>query len=182
MALKLHALEKNILKYRALQMILLLHEMESLRKFIIGSIRSTDKFWDAMDGRPKELPEGAKKPLEKALTILVEKDILSEEESADIQEIHEIRNTIGHTLHSLVEDISSPDVQLAQRKAYDYGALDRIERYRRKVEKGLGESYVMLLFLSGVSFEQAELTYKEELTRLRNRINRQYDERFGKHA
>lgn len=41
---KLLALEKNILKYRALQMVLLLHQVESLKSFILGSIRATDKF------------------------------------------------------------------------------------------------------------------------------------------
>lgn len=182
MALKLKALEKNILKYRALQMILLLHEMESLRKFIIGSIRSTDNLMGSIDGRSKELPEGTKEPLKTALEILVEKQIISEDESADIQEINEIRNTIGHAVHNLLDDISYPGPCSPQRKVYDYSALDRLERYRAKIERELGESYVMLLSLSGVSFEQAELTYKEELARLKNRIDRQYKQRFGEDA
>lgn len=182
MQLHLRALEKNILKYRALQMILLLHEMESLRTFIIGSIRSTDNIFGAMKGIPKELPEGAKRPLQKALNLLVSKGILSNEESEDIQEINEIRNTIGHSIHNLVNDITCPDTRLMECKEYDYHALTRLEAYREKIEKGLQKSHVMLISFDGVAFEQAELTYKEELSRLKKKIDRQYIERFGQNA
>lgn len=182
MALKLKALEKNILKYRALQMILILHEMESLREFVIGSIRSNDKIIGSIRGTPKELPEGTRKPFKKALQILVEKQILSEEESIDIQEINEIRNSIGHAIHNLVDDISHVDHQFISSKPYDYDALGRLECYRERIEKGIRESYVMLLSLRGVAFEQAELTYKEELARLKIKIDRQYKERRNKNA
>ena len=182
MALQLKALEKNILKYRALQMILLLHEMESLRRFVIGSIRSTDKLNELLGGQSKQLPEGTKKPFKKALDLLVKRKIISKEESDDIQEINEIRNTIGHQVHHLVDDISNPDGWLLQCKEYDYGALDRLEGYRKQISKGLGRSFVLSLSFDSVAFEQAELTYKEELTRLKRKIDRQFEERFDENA
>lgn len=161
-------------------MILLLHEIESLKNIIIGSIRITDSLMDLSPGKIKELPEGTKKPLKIALQILVDKQIISEEQSADIQEIIEIRNFIGHDIHTLVEDISNPDKLLLRPNKYDYGALERLKRYRITIEKGLGESYVMLLSLRRLAFEQAELTYKEELARLKIKIDRQYSERSKK--
>ena len=163
-------------------MILLLHEMEGLREFIIGSIRSTDALAAKIHGVSEELPPGAKKPFQKALSILVEKKIISEVEILDLQEINEIRNTIGHSLHSLVIDISNPDHVLSDTKSYDYKALERLERYKEKIEKGMGQSHVMLLSFRDPAFEQAALTYKEELSRLKIKIDRQYKVRFGKNA
>lgn len=172
---KLPALEKNILKYRALQMVLLLHEVESLRSFLIGSIRGTDTLpWRAGSER---VPEGTRNPLQKAFRVLVDESIISDEESQDLQAIVELRNTVWHTVHELVEDISAPPGLRKRGRSYDYGALERFERYRRKIEHGMMNKFVLQLDFRGVVFEQAESTYKEELARLRKRIDRQYVER-----
>tara|TARA_R110000868_G_scaffold25293_7_gene98666 strand:- start:3186 stop:3482 length:297 start_codon:yes stop_codon:yes gene_type:complete len=98
MRAKLPALEKNILKYRALQMVLLIHQVESLRTFIIGSIRSSESLLPR-DSNLRALPEGVKRPMEKALNILVTKEIITEKESEDLQGIIEVRNQIGHKVH-----------------------------------------------------------------------------------
>jgi hypothetical protein len=179
---KLKALEKNLLKFRSFQMILLIHEVESLREFIIGSIRCTDKLYKAMDERPEELPEGTKKIFQKALNLLVSKDIITEHECEDIQSIVNTRNEIGHRVHNLVNDITCPDSRFFPKAEYDYGALDRIERYRKKIEKGLGETHIILLSFRGLAFDSAEVVYKEELSRLKKKIDRQHQERFGKKA
>ena len=168
---KLAALEKNILKYRALQMVLLLHQVESLRVFIINSIRSTDS------NHSQRLPIGAKKPMEKALSILVEESVISDIESKDLQAIIEIRNKIGHTIHTLVDDISSPFKIRRQDAIYDYYALERFERLRDKISTGMTRKFVLELSFRDLSFEQAEATYKEELLRLKKRIDRQYKAR-----
>lgn len=163
-------------------MVLLLHEMESLREFVIGSIRSTDKFNHLISELPKELPEGAKKPLQKALDILVSKGIISEQESIDVQEINEIRNTVSHSIHRLVIDVSDPTSHFISNKQYDYGTIERLELYKEKIAKGLQDSHIMLLSLRAVHFEQAAETYKEELARLKSKINRQYKIRYGENA
>ena len=172
---KLPALEKNILKYRALQMVLLVHEVASLRAFLINSIRETDSFpWREGSER---LPERTRGPLQKALRVLVDESILTDEESQDLQTIVEIRNTVGHRVHELVEDISAPPDLRRRGRSFDYGALERFERYRRKIELGMMNKFVLQLDFRGVVFDQAEATYKEELARLRKRIDRQYVER-----
>lgn len=174
---KLPALEKNILKYRALQMVLLLHEVESLRSFLIGSIRGTD----LLPGRAgsDRVPEGTRGPMQKALRVLVDESILTEEESQDLQTIVEFRNAIGHTVHKLVEDISAPPELHPRLRGYDYGALDRFERYRGKIERGMTGKFMLKLDFRDVVFDQAEATYKEELARLRKRIDRQLARRSG---
>lgn len=176
MRTKLPALEKNILKYRALQIVLLLHQVESLRSFVIGSIRTSDKF--ATDtSRSELLPERAKRPMKKAFQILVSREIITEEESADLQSIVNLRNQVGHEIHELVSDISSPQKLSLRDHIYDYSALDRFERYRDKISKGMMEHFVLEVSFRDLIFEQAEATYKEELSRLHRRIERLYEQR-----
>src|SRR5688572_22799579 len=80
---RLKALEKNVLKYRALQMILMLHEFESLKRYVINSIRFTDSM---MRPDHPRVPLGCKKPLELALDVLVESNIISGAEKSHIKE------------------------------------------------------------------------------------------------
>lgn len=174
---KLPALEKNILKYRALQMVLLLHQVESLRSFVIGSMRASDKFATYTTSRPALLPEGSKRPMEKAFQILVGKEIITEKESEDLQGIINLRNQVGHKIHELLSDISAPKTLRVRDQIYDYFALDRFERYRDKISKGMTKHFVLEVNFRDLTFEQAEATYKEELSRLHKRIERQYEER-----
>jgi hypothetical protein len=172
---KLRALEKNILKYRALQMILLLHQVESLKSFVIGSIRASDKF-SYRDQKPRLLT-GQKKIFKKAWAILVDEGIITEQDSNDIQRIIDVRNQIGHSIHDLVTDISAPWFKIDKDPLYDYFAVDRFEAYRKKISNGMSQSFVLEVGFREVVFEEAEKTYKEELSRLHKRIDRQYAER-----
>ena len=170
MPLKLKALEKNILKYRALQMVLLLHQVETLRVFMIGSIRATDKLQDT---DKKRLPEGTKKPLEQALAILVQKDVITDADSRDLQNIVAIRNKIGHRVHDLVKDITAPEIFSGRDPVYDYYALARFETHRDKISRGMAKHFILLMG-DDILFDRAEEAYKEELARLHKRIDRQY--------
>lgn len=177
---KLPALEKNILKYRALQMILLLHQVESLKAFVLGSIRASDRF---RKGRCEPmLPDGTKKIFKKVWRILVKEGIITETESNDLQGIIDLRNNIGHSIHNLVMDISGPDFLLQDKKAYDYYALERFEGYRDKISKGMQAKFILEIGFRELSFEEAENTYKEELARLHKKITRQYSIRERKIA
>ena len=171
------ALEKNILKYRALQMLLLLHQVESLRVFVISSIRATDTLGFAASKTVNRLPNNTKRPMEKALAILVQDGVVTQNESEDIQAIIDIRNRIGHRIHELIQDVSAPGMLGLRDPVYDYFALERFERYREKISSGMSKSFVLQLDLLELSFEQAEATYKEELVRLRRRIDRQFEVR-----
>lgn len=175
MRAKLPALEKNILKYRALQMVLLLHQVETLRSFVIGSIRATDSI--PTISREIRLPENAKRPMEKAFKILVFEGIISEKESSDLQSIIELRNYIGHRMHNLVADISAPKLMGKHDPIFDYFALGRFEKYRDKIYKGMQKKFILQFSFRDLAFEQAELTYKEELYRLPKKIDRQYEAR-----
>lgn len=173
------ALEKNILKYRALEMTIILFHAESLKRFVIDSIRATEDLHQKLDKRPQRLPIGTKKPLKKAFEILVHDGILEQEESDEMQDLIVYRNDIAHRIHQLTADIVHPERpkdRLRQLKLkYRYDALGKFEQYRSKIEQGLQSRYILSLSLDSVFFENAEQTYKEELRRLHEKITRQFE-------
>lgn len=179
MKAKLPALEKNILKYRALQMVLLLNEVESLRRYVIGSIRATDDFNGIKQPR---IPLNVKDPMGKALAVLVSERIITKDEMQDIQSIILIRNDIGHRIHDVVGDITFPELYKSAKDAYDYFAVERFEDYCFKISEGMRANFIQKLGLEELAFEQAEATYKEELSRLRRRMDRQWKARYGQQA
>jgi len=115
--------------------------------------------------------------MEKSLEILVFEGIISEKESSELQSIIELRNDIGHRMHSLVADISAPKLLGNHDPIFDYLALGRFEKYRDKIYKGMQENFILQVNFRDLAFEQAELTYKEELSRLHKKIDRQYEAR-----
>ena len=180
-AMKLPAIEKNILKYRSLEMMLILFHAESLKRFIIESIRATDTLSNREN---KRIPEGTKKVLQKAFKVLVNERILTQSESDELQALIDYRNDIAHRIYSLTCDIAHPEKPQDHLRRlevkYNYDALCKFEYYRAKIQKGFQSRYVMSLSLDTLFFENAENTYKEELTRLRKRIDRQFDIRRQK--
>ena len=122
----------------------------------------------------KRLPDGTKRPMEKALAILVTEGVLTKLESDDLQNVIALRNKIGHTIHELVEDISAPREIRRRNSIYDYFALKRFERYRAKISAGMMKCFVLSISFREVAFEQAEGAYKEELERLHKRIDKQF--------
>jgi hypothetical protein len=174
-ARRLPALEKNVLKYRALQMVLMLHEFESLKRFIINSLRASDEI-----SGTSRLPVGCKKPLETALDLLVVEKIIEPHEKLNLLEFGTFRNRIGHEVHSLVADVTAPDRFSKASCLHDYWALTHLERLRTKISNGMGACFVLVCSLDSFIFEPAELAFKEELERLDRKIQRQISVRLSR--
>lgn len=94
---RLPALERNLLKYRAYEMVVILFHIEDLRSYVLGTIRANDKAL---------IPDGTKKPYEKAWAYLVEKGVITQDESDEIQRLTDYRNTIAHDIQKLTYDLS----------------------------------------------------------------------------
>ena len=101
---QLPALERNILKYRALEMVIILFEVENLKNFVLNAVQGTDKV--LREPGKQRIPEGAKNKYKKAWTALVSDGVLTQCESAEIQRLIDYRNSIGHRLHELTYDLS----------------------------------------------------------------------------
>ena len=107
---QLPALEKNILKYRAFEMVMILYYIEDLKSFVLESIKNTDKIMSNYGEKNKRIPDNSKKKYQKVWAILVSDGIITQEESKDIQRIIDYRNVIGHKIHQLTYDLSREPV------------------------------------------------------------------------
>src|SRR5438270_3569600 len=149
---RLPALERNILKYRAFEMVLILFHIEDLRSYVLRTIRANDK---------ARIPEGTKKQYKKAWAYLVDKGVITKDESDEIHRLTDYRNTIAHDIQQLTYDLSQErfavDYGSAYAVKYDYKALRKLKKYRPKIEKGLRHMIVVLSF-DHLMFEAAERT------------------------
>jgi hypothetical protein len=98
---QLPALERNILKYRAFEMVLVLFRIEHLKNFVLNSVRAT---------YPGRFPPGAKNVYRSAWTVLVADGVITQAESSEIQHLVDYRNAIAHNIHHLTSDLSRDPV------------------------------------------------------------------------
>lgn len=101
--MRLAALEKNILIYRAIQMALFLFYAEDIK----DQLKSSVAF--GPDIRKREQPglRGGKL-LKSIFRRLVAEQLLSQAESTELQDLLEHRNEIAHHIHLLTGDIELP--------------------------------------------------------------------------
>jgi hypothetical protein len=64
----LPALEHNILKYRALEMLMVLFEIEHLKDWVVASIQATD---ESRKARQQRIPKGVKNKVKLAWSALL---------------------------------------------------------------------------------------------------------------
>lgn len=166
------SLEADILKLRAFEMLLVVFVSESLRKSVLASIAASDKLGF------KQPPQLKKEhPLAYARRVLVAESVLTQEESDELWELVEIRNTVAHEMHELTADIGPySDLAVMTVASYDHSALDRLLHLERKVNKGLMKRFICLADMKSVMFATARDVYESEIRRLRARIERGVNE------
>jgi hypothetical protein len=161
----LRALEQNIIRYRAMDMILTLFYAEDLRKTILGYI---------------QLAPGTKKPLEEALKRLAAAQVITESERIEIEKLVDYRNHIAHRLEELNADIGHTRCakDFARFRSagpkYDYAAVKRLCFYRKLLSKRTQSNYIQQLSMAPLLFETTERALKLGLRRLRRTIDRQF--------
>jgi uncharacterized protein YutE (UPF0331/DUF86 family) len=179
---RLYALEKNILKYRAFEMVLVLFYIEDLKSFILHSIDASDR----VTGRTQRIPEGTKNRLPKAFKILVDDGVITQAESDEIQRLIEYRNEIGHRIQELTVDVGTSEIAKTMRDLkgvkYDHYARKKLKAFRKELPRRMQGRYVLSLSNREQMFEAAEATYEQEISRLSKRITEQVSERLRKIA
>jgi hypothetical protein len=180
---KLPALEQNILKLRAMQMLLVLFYAEELKRRVLKLIQATDRVRGSLQGSeasPERVPPGTKNAVDKALKALVADGAITAADKAEIVQLIDYRNAIGHQMHDLLADVSTepvareiithaPDLLIK----YDHNAVERLQHFR-KLLGGLYRThhYVTELNYNALLFRSAERTFLAEIRRLRRKIFR----------
>ncbi len=168
--MRLPALEKNILIYRALQMALFLFHAENLRRQLIGFVAPRVR-----NTRP---PLKGGKLLKRIFRELENRSLLTPVESAEVQSLLEHRDVIAHNIHLLTGDIQFPggkyrDIATYLKLNYNYRALNRIKHWDDTIWTRLRGQFSQEVSWDPLLFEAAEHAYERELVTLRKRINRQ---------
>lgn len=170
----LPALERNILKYRAFEMLIMLFHIEDLKAFVSESHIV----------KQQEQQIGAKKKYKNRWEILVENEIISQSDSDEIQRLLEYRNDIAHRIHQLTYDLSrepfAQDFRELYNVKYDYEALKKLKQHREKISSGFqSKSRIFIARPEPWLFEATEKTYQQEMARLSKKITRQIVIRKG---
>ena len=182
---KLPALERNILKLRAFQMVLVMFYAEQLKRTALDMIQTTDsarKRFGAGESYVERAPKNAKRQVEKALNALVADGTITADDKAEIVSLIDYRNTIGHHLHELLIDVSperyAKEIQFFRSdrlKAFDYTAVDRLRHFLDHLNNG--RHYVRTITMDGLLFEASGRVYLSEIKVLKRKIKRLHKER-----
>ena len=183
---RLPALERNILKYRALEMILIIFYCDHLK-------RKIQMVADRNVGLRKTINTSGKRTRERtvqgvtgkrSMRVLQELQLIDKEEGIEIRGLVDFRNVIAHQVQKVVSDVGGGAFVRelgrldSHEPRYIYGAVDRLRHFidllDMRVRKAGLTSVIGIDFLE---FEAAEKTYEIELARLRNTIDRQYGKR-----
>lgn len=172
----LRALEQNILKYRAFEMVMILFYVEEIKTIALRTIRATDSFWSGVEGKSERLPCGTKKLYKKLWELLVSESVLTEEEKSDIEAIIDYRNDIAHSIEQLVFDLNVDSLSRSyvefKGSKYEYGVLERLKKYKEALYDRFSGEYVIEINMNYELFYQAERIYVAEMKKLEKKICR----------
>ena len=131
---RLPALERNILKYRAIQMILVIFYCEHLKRNIKSiaenHLRSRNRH--ETNVKPVRTDSRGQLSQRQSMDVLQEQRLINEAEASEIRDLLDFRNIIAHEVHTVVSDISADSlVRQANSltEGYKYHAVDRLKYY-----------------------------------------------------
>ena len=179
---RLPALERNILKYRALEMILTIFYCDHLKRKIQVTAQNNARFQNTTDIRGKRTGQRAGEGMtgKRAMGLLQEWQLIDKEEAMEIRELVDFRNVIAHQVQKMVSDVGGGAFvrELGRLDSHEprylYGAADRLKHFIELLEVRIRSARLTsVIGIDFLEFEAAEKSYEMELARLRNTINRQ---------
>lgn len=181
----LPALEQNILKLRAMQMVLVMFYAEELKREVLDCIQTSDQ-WLARYQKSyiERAPRGVKNPVDKALDALIADGAIKPHDKKEIVELIDYRNMIAHQMHIMLADLSPTPYarDLAafgpHTPKYNYEAVKRFQHYQKLIDDlYVKHHYITTLSMNTLLFRAAEKTLLAEIKRLDRKMKRQVAER-----
>jgi hypothetical protein len=175
---QLPALEKNVLKYRAFEMILTIFYAEELKRKIVGAIESTDAIKSR--NNPRITPT-TKNKFQRAMQAIVTDGVVTSQERDEIVALIDTRNGIAHSIHEMTFDISRDSFARGileyERPKYNLQALSRLKYFYKELPRRMMSRYSFILSFNDSLFRSARKTYEAELKRLDKKIQAQFRNR-----
>lgn len=190
----LRALEQNVLKYRSLQMVVVLFYAEELKNEVIDAAETHERLAvklgikSAPSAPTQPLSQQEKKRLARAFKALVADGVVTESEGDDMSKLIGFRHAVAHEVHNLTADLSNERWARDAHKyglarEYDYEVAERLEKWIETLDSRiLKMQRISSLRMTPLTFRAAERTLKGELKRLDRIIRRQLAERRNEHA
>lgn len=176
---RLPALERCLIRYRALQGTLAIFHAEELKRDIISAAETHRDFRQTVygEGGRDDETDQPKDRMKRAFRQLIEDGLLSTHEKKEILNLIGHRNALAHQLHELSADLS-PDrfarshVEFMEnRPEHDYEIVDKLKAARRLFENRVVEyHYVTSIRFNDVLFSAVDRALAADLRALKRRI------------
>ncbi|MFP1817019.1 hypothetical protein ACLEC2_14645 [Lonsdalea quercina] len=176
-------LEADVLKLRALEMVLVLFYVKNLKDFIINSVKVTKRLRKIIDSTKPTINDEKIISFKEAHKLLISEGVITQEDSLQLREVIDYRNTIGHEIHRITIDVGAyanlSDYEFPNGykiAKYNCSAVHHIQSIRKIIERKMIEnSFCFELSFDTLAFNAAEKTYLKEIKRLKKKVNDQID-------
>ncbi|MEY8709168.1 hypothetical protein [Mangrovibacter phragmitis] len=166
MAKILPTLERNIIKYRSMQILIFSFYIEDFKRKIISSLK-VKLIYNNLEGYKNEI---APSNMGDAMDMLERKNILSKEDRAEYAKLIKYRNQTSHEIELMFLDLVKNDAEEIYKTykviKYDYEAIEKIKKLRDKVLNKLSRELILSINLRENMFELIEGTYFYEMKKL----------------
>lgn len=172
------ALERCLVRHRALEVVLILHHAEELKRSVIETVASQQE-WLRRTAKKDvpALPRKLGKQLPRAFNWLVSEGVLTDEERDGMVSLIDRRNEVAHHLDQINADLSTerrvrewldyfPD-----RKTYDHETLKALRAARQLLsDRVIERAHVLTIDFRSMFFETTERVLTADLKALDRRI------------
>lgn len=179
---RLPALERNMLRLRSMQMVLVLFYAEQLKQKLVGLVRTTDKIRKTLElGTSERVPRNVKDQIKKCLNAFVADSAITTDERDEMRRLIDYRNVIAHGINELVGDLSADrevrgllNSTTWRFRSYGYKAVDRLRHFLKLLsDPVITRRYISSISLDSLKFASVERTLLADIKELQRKIDRQ---------
>lgn len=165
---RMPALERGIIKLRCYKIVLSIHYAEEIKSIIVDAAVSSKQWAGIFTGDQKAIK---KMGIKDALEFLIDKEIITHSQSADINKITEFRNGLAHEIHNIFADMSEIPLDLED-DPFDNSMFCLSERYFNKIHEILrnGGLLVASLPFNDLVMGRSARVLRDEMINLENKL------------
>lgn len=176
---RLPALERCLIRFRALQATLAIYHAEELKHDIISAAETHRNFRATVlgEGEPDQQSVQPKNRMKKAFRQLIDDGVLSTQEKKEMLDLIGHRNAIAHQLHELSADLSPDSFArshvefMENRPQHDYEIVEKLRAARGLLaDRVVKNHYVISIRFNDVLFSAVDRALTADLRALKRRI------------